>query len=70
MPISFDAAHRRAMATVKANMVHSGRTEWTGEDYRLAARLVGYYTEKRGAEDEIRYSDNGMNQGPMEDFCR
>lgn len=65
MPLSFDTAHRLAMADIKATMAREGRTVMNGEDVAELRRIIGLYTDnrpaRRGAEDDILYSENGMN---------
>ena len=66
MPLSFDTAHRLAMADIKATMAREGRTVMTGADLAELNRLIGCcYTDnrpaRRGAEDDIRYSETGWN---------
>lgn len=74
MPLRFDCAHRLALEDVKAAMAREGRTVMNGADVAELRRLIALYTDnrptRRGAEDEIRYSENGMDGGSMEEFCR
>ena len=72
MPFT-DEAFDKALAAVKKRLADEGRTIWTRADGEEFTRLIAEFTdarpERRGAEDEIRYSENGMGGGIMERFC-
>ena len=64
----------KALASVKRRLTDEGRTIWTRADGAEFTRLIVEYSagraERRDLEDEIRYSENGMSNDPLEDFCR